>query len=100
MFEHRNSASVRENQFGVRIAKGAFVACLGLWAPAGYAALDVANDQCRDSIVLVSDGNIEFTTVDATTDGPEEPQACHFYLYDNIFRDIWYRYTATCNGEL
>jgi hypothetical protein len=121
MFEHRYNASVWRNRFAARIAKGAFVACLGLWASAGYTAPDVAddrvdglvangepvvdlavvvtNDQCRDQIE-VTDGNIAYTNVGATTDGPEEPQACRFNFFDNISSDIWYRYTATCNGEL
>lgn len=122
MFEYRYNASARRNRFAVRTARSAFVACLGLWAQAGHAALDVAddrvdglvadggpvvdlaavvtNDQCRDQIE-VTEGNIAYTNVGATTDGPEEPQACRFdTLYDDIGSDIWYRYTASCNGEL
>ncbi len=121
MFERRYNASVWRNRFAVRTARSAFVACLGLWAQAGLAALDVAddrvdglvadgrsvidlavvvaNDQCRDQIE-VTDGNIAFTNVGATTDGPEELQACQPTVYDDIGRDIWYRYTAACNGEL
>ncbi len=59
----------------------------------------VQNDRCRDQIE-VTDGNIAFSTVGATTDGPEEPQACRFNSFDNIGSDIWYRYNATCNGQL
>ncbi len=59
----------------------------------------VQNDRCRDQ-VEVTDGDIEYSTVGATTDGPEEPQACSFNFFNGIGSDIWYRYTATCDGEL
>ncbi len=57
------------------------------------------NDLCRDSIV-VTNGNTNFSTVGASTDGIEEFPECFFSGDANINSDIWYRYTATCSGEL
>jgi len=56
------------------------------------------NDYCANAIA-VSDGATSFDTTDATTDGSEEP-TCGF-LYDDrqIGSDIWFCYTATCDGE-
>lgn len=59
----------------------------------------VANDNCRDRLDAF-DGDTVFSTIGATTDGPDEPTACHFFSYSDIGSDIWYRYTATCTGNL
>ncbi|MBX3372315.1 MAG: hypothetical protein KF817_00635 [Phycisphaeraceae bacterium] len=55
------------------------------------------NDACADAIVI-TDGVYPFSTVNATTDGPDEPNACSFSGYTQIGGDIWYRYTAGCTG--
>lgn len=59
----------------------------------------VANDGCRGQI-SVTDGDTAFSTIGATTDGPEEPTACYFSSYSDIGSDIWYQYTATCTGNM
>ena len=59
----------------------------------------VANDGCRNQI-QVTNGDTVFSTIGATTDGPDEPTACLFLSYSDIGSDIWYRYTATCDGNL
>lgn len=59
----------------------------------------VANDGCRGQIP-VTNGDTAFSTIGATTDGPDEPTACYFLGYSDIGSDIWYRYTATCTGNL
>jgi hypothetical protein len=41
-----------------------------------------------------------FDNVDATTDGPDEPGTCDFFSYTQIDADIWYRYTASCTGDV
>ncbi len=53
-----------------------------------------------DQAQLVSDGQYEFDTTLATTDGPNEPNECDFANYTQIDHDVWYEYTATCTGEL
>ncbi|MBL8880873.1 MAG: hypothetical protein JNG88_17300 [Phycisphaerales bacterium] len=56
-----------------------------------------ANDMCANAI-SVSPGTLAFSTVNATTDGPVEPTACSFNGFDDITNDVWYRYTAPCDG--
>ncbi|MFN7020904.1 MAG: trypsin-like peptidase domain-containing protein [Phycisphaerales bacterium] len=56
-----------------------------------------ANDQCAGA-VAVTDGFTQFSNVGATTDGPNEPAACNFFGDPGIAADVWFRYTATCDG--
>ena len=35
----------------------------------------------------------------ATTDGPDEPNACNFLGDTQVQSDVWYSYTASCTGE-
>lgn len=61
------------------------------------------NDNCADAIAIGEVVDYEFSTINATTDGPyhidspcpsgsEEGQ-------DSIFNDIWYLYTASFSGD-
>ena len=59
----------------------------------------VPNDGCRTPAVAIN-GDTAFSTIGATTDGPDEPTACRFSSYSDIGSDIWYRYAATCDGNL
>ena len=52
------------------------------------------NDLCADAIVI-EEGTTPFTTIDALTDGPAD---CTFFGNPNIFNDVWYLYTPTCDG--
>lgn len=55
------------------------------------------NDDCADAMP-VGEGVIPTHTLLATTDGPPLPPAC---ASDNglvFLNDVWYRYTASCNG--
>lgn len=56
------------------------------------------NNNCANAIA-VGNGNTSFSTVNATTDGPDEPSMCDFFAYTQVGNDIWYRYTATCTGQ-
>lgn len=58
-----------------------------------------ANDNCANATV-VGDGTTTFSTVGATTDGPNEPNGCNFFSYTQIGNDIWFRYSATCTGDV
>ena len=53
------------------------------------------NDNCLDAIEIIGDvANLPFDTTNATFDGPwPPPTTC---ILDA--KDIWYRYTATCDG--
>jgi cysteine-rich repeat protein len=58
-----------------------------------------ANDYCANAGPL-SEGTTSFNTDGATTDGPAEP-SCGFLFDDpQIGSDVWFRYTATCTGDL
>lgn len=54
------------------------------------------NDNCSAPIA-VTDGTIEFSNVNATTDGIEDTGFCSDVLFD-MESDIWFCYTATCDG--
>lgn len=57
------------------------------------------NDNCADA-VEVFDGATAFSNVGATTDGPEEPDACGKANDFNVAADVWFEYNATCTGNL
>ncbi|MCH2144934.1 MAG: hypothetical protein MK082_07280 [Phycisphaerales bacterium] len=55
------------------------------------------NDLCENAAV-VSNGSWDFNTLLAETDGPDEsPAECGAYS-DGIGSDIWFSYTASCEG--
>ncbi|MFQ5462940.1 MAG: hypothetical protein ACE5E5_09975 [Phycisphaerae bacterium] len=58
---------------------------------------DLAGDDCNNPL-SAADGDVTFTTIGATTDGPDEPNRCNFIGDSNVSNDIWYCYTATCDG--
>lgn len=62
-------------------------------------AVGPVNDNCGNASP-VSDGVTAFDNTGATTDGPDEPGACNFFSYTQVGADIWYRYTATCTGDV
>jgi hypothetical protein len=57
------------------------------------------NDDCANSLTL-SEGLSYFDTTQATTDGLAEPDCAFGFEEDQVNQDIWYDYTATCDGEL
>src|SRR5436189_5885918 len=70
--------------------------CLPVALIAVSALAQPANDACGNAAV-VGNGFTQVDTTDATTDGPSEP-GCNFASNPLIQNDVWYRYTATCNG--
>lgn len=70
-------------------------ACLAFSTPALLA--QPSNDNCANAIDIF-DGSTAFSTVNATTDGPAHSGSCQFD--GQTYRDIWFRYTASCTGEL
>lgn len=53
-------------------------------------------DDCSDGLVISEGSNMSFSTIGATTDGPEHANAsCFAFGGDGIYNDIWYSYTAT-----
>jgi len=71
-------------------ADAALISCGGAEPP--------ENDNCADRIEI-TDGTTEFTTVLATTDGTPDP-LCDGFGTADIANDVWYNYTATCDGTL
>ena len=55
-----------------------------------------ANNNCANAIDITN-GSTPFSTINATTDGPAHA-GCQFD--GQTYRDIWFRYNATCTGEL
>ncbi|MHC4909800.1 MAG: hypothetical protein ACYTF9_08795, partial [Planctomycetota bacterium] len=54
------------------------------------------NDDCADA-VGITDGATAYSTLDATTDGPQHG-GCEFD--GQTYEDIWFTYQATCTGTL
>ncbi len=55
------------------------------------------NDGCLDALA-VNEGVIGFSTVGATTDGPDEPGVCDFSSTSQIDADVWFCHVATCDA--
>ncbi|MCA9242382.1 MAG: hypothetical protein KDA32_00395 [Phycisphaerales bacterium] len=85
-------------QYLVRVG-GAGVAGSGTIDISCTAVSGVPNDNCANAIPI-NDGSHSFDNTGATTDGPDEPAGCTEFSYSNIGSDIWYSYTAPCNGDV
>lgn len=62
-------------------------------------ALAAPNDSCNTPIE-VTDGLTPFTNSGATTDGPDEPTLCNAGGSSQILADVWFCYTAPCDGQV
>jgi hypothetical protein len=60
---------------------------------AAAAAAQPVNDDCFSPEPIAGFASFPFSTVDATTDGEPSP-TCLFFSQDQIYRDVWYRWTA------
>ena len=56
-----------------------------------------SNDDCIDA-PLKGVGSHAFSTIGATTDGPNEPGSCNFNGDSNIGNDVWIKFLAQCTG--
>jgi len=74
---------------------------LGFLAFSLYSFAQPANDNCSNAITVSIGPDQEFSTLTATTDGPEHPGAA-CYSFGNNFcnREIWYNVTATATGSI
>ncbi len=63
--------------------------------------LPPSNDDCANS-VLVGSGTTNFSLENATTDGPDLAGFCDPGPSgdDIVHQDVWFRYTAICDGDL
>lgn len=59
-----------------------------------------ANQFCEDATAVFPDPAIAFSTFNATTDGPdhEDDNTCTIFDSGVIANDVWFSYTATCEG--
>jgi len=57
------------------------------------------NDSCANPSIA-EDGTQSFSSLGATTDGPDEPTMCDFFQRTQVEADVWFCYTATCTGEV
>lgn len=59
-----------------------------------------ANDNCADAEVLAGAGSYSFTTVNATTDGPEHPNNCVSSGSTGTitYNDVWFSFTPDWTG--
>lgn len=56
-------------------------------------------DAC-DADCEIFDGDTDFSTVGATTDGPDLPIECEKVFGLGLGSDIWFEYVATCSGVM
>jgi len=65
-----------------------------------YIFAQPANDNCFEPQNITSSASIDFTTVDATTDGNPHPDDCASVgdTPDIIYFDVWYSYLADFTG--
>lgn len=71
----------------------------GTWVARLAYAIAPANNFCANSTIIGA-GAHPFTTVNATTDGPNEPTACNFNGDTNIAKDVWFRLLTECTGTV
>jgi hypothetical protein len=68
----------------------------------GVDLADPPNDDCAAGSP-VTDGFLTFSTIGATTDGPEmpeDPPECQDFNYSQLGSDIWFEYDASCSGDM
>jgi len=58
-----------------------------------------ANDTCVNAVEIF-EGETAFSTENAFTDGPPLSAGCTSFGSNQIFNDIWYTWTAPCDGEI
>jgi hypothetical protein len=58
-----------------------------------------ANDDCANAIP-VTEGFVNYTTVGAGSPDPAMVGNCNDGLLQAIYQDVWFTYTATCDGEM
>ncbi len=84
-----------------------FVGCFGICGCAAIVALALGAapalaqvDNCADGPAVAVDGSNPIDTTAATTDGPDTTGGACSYNNTQIHNDIWFIYTATCDGFL
>ena len=71
---------------------------MGLFVQMSYAQAP-ENDSCQNAIVVMAGDTVEFSTIDATWEGPFHPNNPCSTDNDTIYSDIWYVWTAEWDGQ-
>jgi len=66
--------------------------------PLSIDVITPANDECSLPIELGDVGTFGFSNCTATTDGPVD-DVCLVFGSNQIYNDVWYAWTAPCEGE-
>jgi subtilisin family serine protease len=56
------------------------------------------NDYCEDATVVFEGNSYSFSNLGATTDGPDEPNACDYFGYTHVDSDVWFSFTPDCGS--
>ena len=72
---------------------------IGTLALSSFAFAQAPNDTCATPNPLSGFGTFAFTTVGATTDGAPDA-ACLFFSQNQIYKDIWFCWTAPTSGPV
>jgi hypothetical protein len=95
------SSEINEFFFADGTSSGASQSELSLlrWGVIPSTGTTLTNDDCANA-TLIGDGVFAFSTAGTTTDGPAEPQLGFCCGDPQVNKDIWFRYTATCSGNV
>lgn len=76
-----------------------FIGLLMIYVPL-HAQSPPTNDSCHNALVVMLDEVISFSTIDASTDGPNHPDDCISSGVgpDSLGADIWYSFTSPNTG--
>jgi hypothetical protein len=80
-------------EHGMRHLRPVAVLSVAVLFAAGGAAFGQATDDCASAPALKSYGTFPFDSNGATTDGAADV-LCNFFSNQNIYNDVWYRFTA------
>ncbi|MEM7167260.1 MAG: hypothetical protein AAF581_17500 [Planctomycetota bacterium] len=58
------------------------------------------DDLCTNATDIGCDlGKVDFDVTNANTDGPAQPNDCMYDNNDQVYNDVWFRWTAPCDGD-
>jgi hypothetical protein len=74
--------------------------CVLVFTSGLFAQTAPVNDSCQNSITVMLDEVVNFSTIGATTDGPNHPDDCVSSgdAPDSLGADVWYTFTAPNNS--
>ena len=70
---------------------------IALALAASAMAVPPANDACVSAEPITGLGSFAFTSVEATTDGPINPE-CNFFSQSQVWKDVWFCWTPSATG--